>query len=972
VHAQNCDDWYVEVCTTQLPIAPFYSIPDCPDGCYRVYYYFYLTRNGGDINVSEEFSFTHMYIRGHLSVVSTPGESNGHFSHVNVTASENCSPEFPGLNKSAPLYNSPILNYDRSSREFVWEASSNNPEQPRITWPVHGRLLLFVLAVDVFPEDIVKPTGMSYTIVFEGSSPACPLLTVYHCVDEDAFYKYVAPPSNSCNLPPVLLRIGDPQPYPAPGYPNRKRLPVFVSNISPDQSLSGSKMDFLVSVNGSISNPIGMPTVEGGLLPASSLQVRSLFGQQYRIYASHEGIIEIPPNSSSPTASNTLYYIVLNGPLMESQCLTASVSFPGKGRIDGGLYSCCKPIFSGNAMPVIWESSGCVEFPCPSSTLLQASVLQQGQQDTCSGRLTIELKLTASYTIDLYALRAVLKVQKTGDFELDLVGSQTNVSGCTPLSSCLSAQDVGDYFRITFNAAGITNVNIPANQPFTVAKIVLNTETEGCIAAIEFLDAMVHREGGQPCIPNVSAAPLANSPSDDVCVAERVLEISVERYNDGGPVLEWTYHINRCGENLPSSCSYMGNNPGGSTVSQCICALLHQTQRVLIHKNNDVTRGVTTLDILMINRHILGIEPLADNFKILAADVNMSNTVTTFDMLEIRKVILGVQNAFTYSNSWRFLDKQIKDAILGSPIGEVFQLSRIELREECEPISPIDTFANAEIASFSFPFSSSNRVEFVAFKVGDVNESAKYDVSAPPVERSLATRLLGTQALLVRPTESVEIPVFAAERQTLAGWQLGLSYDTALLRVTGIRWAYDLNSQAAEDYAWHLPAPGDLRLLWLSGLQARTFEAGQPLFFVQAEVKRAVRRPAQLLFNHTSSIPSEAYDAALREYCWPLSLSDLALRPPTPAPEPLPQCRLYALPNPSKGNFRLHIEASAPTEGTLSICDALGRIWHEQPLALHTGLTVVSLPSSSVLPAGQYIATLRTPHSIETLRLVRH
>lgn len=971
VLAQNCNDWYVEVCPTQLPIAPFYSVPDCPDGCYRVYYYFYLTRNGGDVNVSEDFSFTHMYIRGNLSVLSTPGESNGQFSHVNVSASENCSPEFPGLNKSAPLYHSPILSYDRVSREFVWEASSNNPEQPRITWPVHGRLLLFVLAVDVFPEDIVKPTGMSYAIVFEGPSPACPLTTVQHCVDEDAFYKHVAQPSNSCNIPPVLFRIGNPQPYPSPAYPNRRRLPVFVSNISQSQALIWDKIDFLVNVNGSVSSPMGMPAVEGGLIPASSLQVRSLFGQQYRIYASHEGTIEIPPNASSPTASNTLYYIVLNGPLMESQCMTASVSFPGKGRVDGGLYSCCKPIFPDNAMPVTWGGSGCIDLSCPTSTLMEASIVKPTQQQACSGRLTIELKLTASYTIDPIALRAVLKVQKTGDFELDLAGSEINVSGCTPLSSCLSAQDVGDYFRITFNAPDITQLNIPANQTFTVAKIVLNTETAGCVSAITFLDAMVHRAGGQPCIPNVSATPLASNPDDDVCAAERVLEISAERYY-GGAIDNWYYHINNCGENVPSNCSYIGNSPVGQTVSHCVCALPNQEQRVLIKKNDDPLNGVSTFDLVLINKHILGVELFDNGFKHIAADASRDNKVTTLDMVEIRKLILGIYTTFPMVNSWRFFDKTYKQAIENTlpPFPIVCDTSF-----GCSSIDTPDTFCLKEFVPFQVPFAPNapHRAEFVCVKVGDVNNTASpFPLASDAEERYVTSRHLGTRPWTGRSGDRIEIPVFATERQTLAGWQLGLTYDTALLRVTGIRWAYELKPDDVENYAWHLPALGDLRLLWFSGFQARTFEAGQPLFFVQAELKQAVRRPMQLLFNHTNSIPSEAYDAALREHRWHLSTSDLALRPPAPEPDPVPECRLSALPNPSKGSLRLHIEASASTEGILVLYDALGRVWHEQPIALPTGLTVVPLPSSGgVLPAGQYIATLRTPHSTASLRIVR-
>ncbi|MCB9558051.1 MAG: hypothetical protein H6707_18195 [Deltaproteobacteria bacterium] len=52
---------------------------------------------------------------------------------------------------------------------------------------------------------------------------------------------------------------------------------------------------------------------------------------------------------------------------------------------------------------------------------------------------------------------------------------------------------------------------------------------------------------------------------------------------------------------------------------------------------------VTTLDMVNIRKHILGIEPLSFCGAI-AADVNGSGTVTTFDLVNIRKRILGISS----------------------------------------------------------------------------------------------------------------------------------------------------------------------------------------------------------------------------------------------------------------------------------------------------------------------------------------
>lgn len=64
--------------------------------------------------------------------------------------------------------------------------------------------------------------------------------------------------------------------------------------------------------------------------------------------------------------------------------------------------------------------------------------------------------------------------------------------------------------------------------------------------------------------------------------------------------------------------------------------------------------GVSTYDLVLISKHILGLDYLDSPWKIIAADANKSNSVTTFDIVEIRKTILGIFNEFPNNTSWRF------------------------------------------------------------------------------------------------------------------------------------------------------------------------------------------------------------------------------------------------------------------------------------------------------------------------------
>lgn len=70
---------------------------------------------------------------------------------------------------------------------------------------------------------------------------------------------------------------------------------------------------------------------------------------------------------------------------------------------------------------------------------------------------------------------------------------------------------------------------------------------------------------------------------------------------------------------------------------------------------DDPLNGVTMLDMVLMSRHILGIQPLASPFAMIAADANRSNSITTFDLVEARKLILGTYSNWPNTPVWRFI-----------------------------------------------------------------------------------------------------------------------------------------------------------------------------------------------------------------------------------------------------------------------------------------------------------------------------
>jgi hypothetical protein len=116
------------------------------------------------------------------------------------------------------------------------------------------------------------------------------------------------------------------------------------------------------------------------------------------------------------------------------------------------------------------------------------------------------------------------------------------------------------------------------------------------------------------------------------------------------------------------------------------------------YKNDFHKNGVSTLDLVKIQKHLLGIEEMDSPYDIIAADANNSQNVSAIDLIEIRKLILGIYTAFPANLSWRFVQA-----------GYVFQ-------DTMNPW-PIDDPETITITDLSNP----GNLDFIGIKIGDVN-----------------------------------------------------------------------------------------------------------------------------------------------------------------------------------------------------------------------------------------------------------
>lgn len=64
--------------------------------------------------------------------------------------------------------------------------------------------------------------------------------------------------------------------------------------------------------------------------------------------------------------------------------------------------------------------------------------------------------------------------------------------------------------------------------------------------------------------------------------------------------------------------------------------------------------GVSTFDMVLMVRHILGVTPFT-GYSLIAADINNDGQVSILDIIRLRRLILNIDTTFEDGFSWRFL-----------------------------------------------------------------------------------------------------------------------------------------------------------------------------------------------------------------------------------------------------------------------------------------------------------------------------
>ncbi|MEM1328669.1 MAG: T9SS type A sorting domain-containing protein [Bacteroidota bacterium] len=338
-------------------------------------------------------------------------------------------------------------------------------------------------------------------------------------------------------------------------------------------------------------------------------------------------------------------------------------------------------------------------------------------------------------------------------------------------------------------------------------------------------------------------------------------------------------------------------------------------------KDDDLLNGVTTLDLILISKHIIGYDVITDPYTLIAADVNNSGSITTFDIVSLRKAILGHSNEFTNNTSWRFVDANYEFIDPAHPFDEDFP-----------EIINLNDLENDQMAA-----------NFVAIKIGDLNRSAQANNASAIEGRSQKTPFaLQAQEQLLEAGQTYRIPI-TADVELVEGYQFTLALNDAQVMEVESAEVKEGNYALFEDaltVSWHQETTADDDLAFT--------------LVLRAERDVLLSECLKLTDDRTMSI---AYD-------WKRTPLEMRLDIVSESIQ-LAQNQ----PNPFGESTTISIYMPKAQEGVLSIQDLTGRIVYRQEQLWDAGQQVIELQAAN-LPNGILYYTFETSDFSATRKMI--
>lgn len=307
--------------------------------------------------------------------------------------------------------------------------------------------------------------------------------------------------------------------------------------------------------------------------------------------------------------------------------------------------------------------------------------------------------------------------------------------------------------------------------------------------------------------------------------------------------------------------------------------------------------GLTAADVSAIQQHVANTTPITDPYKLVAADVNKTNSINSLDASIINQALLGNPSALAQiKTSWRFVPTS--HTMTNPPWG--FPEKR--------------TYTNIN--------SSQSNQDFYGIKTGDVVSSF-----ANPANLGAGQPLvLQSTDRVLQAGENIAVTFNAGQMDDLAAFQCALRFDPEQLQVVEIQPSTAI-PLAMDNFGTYNIGEGEIRMVWAQA-SGVAFADGAPVFSLQFTTLQSGAKLSEVLQLDESELPAVSYTTALTESKVALTFSELSgtANPAGAAGVQLLQNR----PNPFNGQTSIGFVLPEACEAQLRVFDVSGRLLTER------------------------------------------
>lgn len=337
---------------------------------------------------------------------------------------------------------------------------------------------------------------------------------------------------------------------------------------------------------------------------------------------------------------------------------------------------------------------------------------------------------------------------------------------------------------------------------------------------------------------------------------------------------------------------------------------------------DEITNGVSTLDIIMIQKHILGLEDLNSPLKLIAADANNSGSVSGSDIVLLRKMLLGLVEEIPNNTSWRFVDASHQWVDESNPWTSEFP----------------------EVYNI-YELGGDMLIDFYGVKVGDVNYTASTNGMKQTniTTRSDKDLQLEIEPVSVTKNAQVKLPVYANSYNNIYGFQFELDFTEDQLEVVDIsNGVLDLTD------SYSFINESIVRISFNTN-EAISVSNDEPLFYITLNATETIKSK-QVGEIKQNALASESYDSALNTFGvhWntrPVSVSS--------KDEFTPEMSVKQnSPNPWTNQSVIEIVSPKKTTGKLRVMNSTGQVLYLESIRLNSGYNAVLLSDQKIKQSG--------------------